>query len=157
MTGFRYGLGGYHTAVGLAPDLITLSKGLANGMALSAIAGRAEVLNAAEKTYPGNTYQREITPFAAALSTPMPCATAPRSPGCDRLACKLSTVSTGSSLANRCGLARSHGPRCSTSCLPTPILVSRSSRDVVARLPYAVRWPFHAVCRAVRCRRAGRD
>lgn len=35
MTGFRYGLGGYHTAVGLAPDLITLSKGLANGMALS--------------------------------------------------------------------------------------------------------------------------
>ncbi|MGY4501600.1 glutamate-1-semialdehyde 2,1-aminomutase [Bradyrhizobium sp. GM24.11] len=69
MTGFRYGLGGYHTAVGLAPDLITLSKGLANGMALSAVAGRAEVLNAAEKTYLGNTYQREITPFAAALST----------------------------------------------------------------------------------------
>ncbi|MGY4281042.1 glutamate-1-semialdehyde 2,1-aminomutase [Bradyrhizobium sp. LM2.7] len=69
MTGFRYGLGGYHTALGLAPDLITLSKGLANGMALSAVAGRAEVLNAAEKTYLGNTYQREITPFAAALST----------------------------------------------------------------------------------------
>lgn len=69
MTGFRYGLGGYHTAVGLAPDLITLSKGLANGMALSAVAGRAEVLNAAEKSYLGNTYQREITPFAAALST----------------------------------------------------------------------------------------
>ncbi|MGY3371778.1 glutamate-1-semialdehyde aminotransferase [Bradyrhizobium sp. GM2.4] len=69
MTGFRYGLGGDHTAVGLAPDLITLSKGLANGMALSAVAGRAEVLNAAEKTYLGNTYQREITPFAAALST----------------------------------------------------------------------------------------
>ncbi|MGL3104754.1 aminotransferase class III-fold pyridoxal phosphate-dependent enzyme [Bradyrhizobium sp. BR 1432] len=69
MTGFRYGLGGYHTAIGLAPDLITLSKGLANGMALSAVAGRADVLNAAEKTYLGNTYQREITPFAAALST----------------------------------------------------------------------------------------
>ncbi|MGY4447636.1 glutamate-1-semialdehyde aminotransferase [Bradyrhizobium sp. i1.3.1] len=69
MTGFRYALGGYHTAVGLAPDLITLSKGLANGMALSAVAGRADVLNATEKTYLGNTYQREVTPFAAALST----------------------------------------------------------------------------------------
>ncbi|KRR08758.1 aminotransferase class III-fold pyridoxal phosphate-dependent enzyme [Bradyrhizobium valentinum] len=51
MTGFRYALGGYHTAVGLTPDLITLSKGLANGMALSAVAGRADVLNATEKTY----------------------------------------------------------------------------------------------------------
>ncbi|MBR1165129.1 aminotransferase class III-fold pyridoxal phosphate-dependent enzyme [Bradyrhizobium elkanii] len=69
MTGFRYGIGGYHMAVGLTPDLITLSKGLANGMALSAVAGRADVLAAAEKTYMGNTYQREVTPFAAALST----------------------------------------------------------------------------------------
>ncbi|WP_271621456.1 aminotransferase class III-fold pyridoxal phosphate-dependent enzyme [Bradyrhizobium sp. CCBAU 51745] len=69
MTGFRYAFGGYHGAVGLAPDLITLSKGLANGMALSAVAGRADVLSAGEKTYMGNTYQREVTPFAAALST----------------------------------------------------------------------------------------
>ncbi|MCP1909265.1 aminotransferase class III-fold pyridoxal phosphate-dependent enzyme [Bradyrhizobium elkanii] len=69
MTGFRYGIGGYHMAVGITPDLITLSKGLANGMALSAVAGRADVLAAAEKTYMGNTYQREVTPFAAALST----------------------------------------------------------------------------------------
>ncbi|WP_256521688.1 aminotransferase class III-fold pyridoxal phosphate-dependent enzyme [Bradyrhizobium sp. USDA 4515] len=69
MTGFRYAHGGYHMAIGLTPDLITLSKGLANGMALSAVAGRADVLAAAEKTYMGNTYQREVTPFAAALST----------------------------------------------------------------------------------------
>ncbi|MGV7213452.1 aminotransferase class III-fold pyridoxal phosphate-dependent enzyme [Bradyrhizobium sp. UFLA05-112] len=69
MTGFRYGLGGYHTAIDLAPDLITLSKGLANGMALAAVVGRADVLDAAEKTYMGNTCQGEISPFAAALST----------------------------------------------------------------------------------------
>ncbi|QIG94495.1 MULTISPECIES: aminotransferase class III-fold pyridoxal phosphate-dependent enzyme [Bradyrhizobium] len=69
MTGFRYAFGGYHMAVGLTPDLITLSKGLANGMALSAVAGRADVLSSGEKTYMGNTYQREVTPFAAALST----------------------------------------------------------------------------------------
>jgi len=69
MTGFRYATGGYHTAAGLSPDLITLSKGLANGTALSAVSGRAEVMNACERTYLGNTYQREVTPFAAALAT----------------------------------------------------------------------------------------
>ncbi|MGX5845204.1 aminotransferase class III-fold pyridoxal phosphate-dependent enzyme [Mesorhizobium sp. ArgA1] len=69
MTGFRYADGGYHTAANLTPDLITLSKGLANGTALSAVAGRADVLKAADKTYLGNTFQREVTPFAAALST----------------------------------------------------------------------------------------
>lgn len=69
MTGFRYATGGYHTSAGLSPDLITLSKGLANGTALSAVAGRAEVMNASERTYLGNTYQREVTPFAAALAT----------------------------------------------------------------------------------------
>lgn len=69
MTGFRYAARGYHTAAGLSPDLITLSKGLANGTALSAVAGRAAVLNASEHTYLGNTYQREVTPFAAALAT----------------------------------------------------------------------------------------
>ncbi|KUO03373.1 hypothetical protein AQJ67_16790 [Streptomyces caeruleatus] len=69
MTGFRYAAGGYHAAAGLSPDLITLSKGLANGTALSAVAGRAEVMNASEHTYLGNTYQREVTPFAAALAT----------------------------------------------------------------------------------------
>jgi glutamate-1-semialdehyde 2,1-aminomutase/neamine transaminase/2'-deamino-2'-hydroxyneamine transaminase/neomycin C transaminase len=69
MTGFRYGWGGYHGAAGISPDLITLSKGLANGTALSCVAGRAEVMRAAERTYLGNTFQRETTPFAAALAT----------------------------------------------------------------------------------------
>ncbi|MFJ2816875.1 aminotransferase class III-fold pyridoxal phosphate-dependent enzyme [Streptomyces sp. NPDC087294] len=69
MTGLRYAPGGYHTAAGITPDLITLSKGLANGTALSAVCGRAEVMEAVEHTYLGNTYQRETTPFAAALAT----------------------------------------------------------------------------------------
>ncbi|MFE9423833.1 aminotransferase class III-fold pyridoxal phosphate-dependent enzyme [Kitasatospora sp. NPDC006697] len=69
MTGFRYAWRGYHCAAGLEPDLITLSKGLANGMALSAVAGRSAVVRADELTYLGNTYQREVTPFAAALAT----------------------------------------------------------------------------------------
>jgi glutamate-1-semialdehyde aminotransferase len=69
MTGFRYAWGGYHTAAGVQPDLIALSKGLANGVALSAVGGREEVMRADERTYLGNTYQREVTPFAAALAT----------------------------------------------------------------------------------------
>ncbi|MFI6173765.1 aminotransferase class III-fold pyridoxal phosphate-dependent enzyme [Nocardia sp. NPDC051052] len=69
MTGFRYRLGGYAVAAGLQPDLITLSKGLANGMALSAVIGRAEVFEGAEPAYLGYTYQREVTPFAAATAS----------------------------------------------------------------------------------------
>ena len=69
MTGFRFGRGGYHGALGLEPDLITVSKGLANGMALSAVVGRGDVLRAQDETHTGNTYQREVTPFAAALAT----------------------------------------------------------------------------------------
>ncbi|WP_428964628.1 aminotransferase class III-fold pyridoxal phosphate-dependent enzyme [Micromonospora fluostatini] len=69
MTGFRYAPGGYHAAAGVDADLIAVSKGLANGFALSAVLGRAEVMKADEATYLGNTYQREVTPFAAALAT----------------------------------------------------------------------------------------
>ncbi|MEU8119531.1 aminotransferase class III-fold pyridoxal phosphate-dependent enzyme [Spirillospora sp. NPDC049024] len=69
MTGFRYAWGGYHAAAGVTPDLITLSKGLANGFALSAVAGRADVMAAATRTHLSNTYQRETTPYAAALAT----------------------------------------------------------------------------------------
>lgn len=69
MTGFRYARGGYHRACGLTPDLVTISKGLANGFALSAVIGRGEVMRAHEKTFLSHTYQRETTPFAAALAT----------------------------------------------------------------------------------------
>ncbi|WP_225728910.1 MULTISPECIES: aminotransferase class III-fold pyridoxal phosphate-dependent enzyme [unclassified Nocardia] len=69
MTGFRYAPGGYAAAAGVRPDLITISKGLANGMALSAVLGSDAVMSAQEKTYVGNTFQRELTPFAAALAT----------------------------------------------------------------------------------------
>lgn len=65
----RYAAGGYHGPHALAPDLVTMSKGIANGTALSAVLGRAEVMEALEHTYVGNTYQRETTPFAAALAS----------------------------------------------------------------------------------------
>ncbi|GAA3601688.1 hypothetical protein GCM10022223_16800 [Kineosporia mesophila] len=66
MTGFRFVNGGLHGALGLTPDLITVSKGLCNGMALSAVLGARSVLEAHEKTYLGNTFMREVAPFAGA-------------------------------------------------------------------------------------------
>jgi len=66
ITGSRFS-GGIHRDLGLNPDMITLSKGLCNGAALSAVVGREEVLLAQEDTYLGNTFMREITPFAGAL------------------------------------------------------------------------------------------
>lgn len=69
MAGFRYAVGGFHAATGGSPDLVTLSKGLANGTALSAVVGRAEVMRGWEETYLGNTYLREVTPFAVAEAT----------------------------------------------------------------------------------------
>ncbi|MFI6522278.1 aminotransferase class III-fold pyridoxal phosphate-dependent enzyme [Spirillospora sp. NPDC050679] len=69
MTGFRFAPGGFHTAAGVVPDLVALSKGLANGTALSAVVGSAEVMAAAGRTHMSNTYQREQTPFSAALAT----------------------------------------------------------------------------------------
>jgi glutamate-1-semialdehyde 2,1-aminomutase len=44
ITGFRLGLGGAQTRFGVIPDLTTLGKPLANGMPISAVAGRADVM-----------------------------------------------------------------------------------------------------------------
>ena len=44
ITGFRIGLGGAQQHFGVTPDLTTLGKALAGGIALSAVAGRAEIM-----------------------------------------------------------------------------------------------------------------
>jgi len=44
ITGFRLGLGGAQKRLGVIPDLTTLGKPLANGMPISAVAGRADVM-----------------------------------------------------------------------------------------------------------------
>ncbi len=44
ITGFRWHLGGAQTLYGIRPDLSTFGKGIANGFALSALAGRREIM-----------------------------------------------------------------------------------------------------------------
>lgn len=67
-TGVRYGLGGMSRNVGMTPDITLLSKGLTNGMALSAFADHSGLLKHAADTNLGGTYRTERTPFAAALA-----------------------------------------------------------------------------------------
>jgi glutamate-1-semialdehyde aminotransferase len=67
MTGFRYPGGSVQKATGVVPDLACLGKALANGMPLSALVGRAHVLQRVmERTHYGPTYRGEVYSLAAA-------------------------------------------------------------------------------------------
>jgi glutamate-1-semialdehyde 2,1-aminomutase len=44
ITGFRVGLGGAQEKFGVLPDLTTMGKAIANGMPISAVAGRADIM-----------------------------------------------------------------------------------------------------------------
>lgn len=55
ITGFRFGLTTYGSAMGIAPDLVTLGKVIGGGLPLAAVGGRAELM---EKLSPmGPVYQ----------------------------------------------------------------------------------------------------
>jgi glutamate-1-semialdehyde 2,1-aminomutase len=45
ITGFRHGLGGYQQIAGVTPDLTTLGKAMANGWPISAVGGRADLMD----------------------------------------------------------------------------------------------------------------
>lgn len=44
ITGFRLGLGGAHEKFGIRPDLVTVGKALGGGLAISAVAGKADIM-----------------------------------------------------------------------------------------------------------------
>lgn len=69
VTGFRFGLGGAQELFGVTPDLATFGKGLANGFPLSAIVGRAEVMDWMEEIFFSGTFGGEALSLAAALAT----------------------------------------------------------------------------------------
>jgi glutamate-1-semialdehyde 2,1-aminomutase len=45
ITGFRLGLGGAHGRFGIRPDLMTMGKAMAGGIALSAVAGKRDIMD----------------------------------------------------------------------------------------------------------------
>ncbi|MEQ8764086.1 MAG: aminotransferase class III-fold pyridoxal phosphate-dependent enzyme [Planctomycetota bacterium] len=66
VTGFRFASGGAQELYGVVPDLATFGKGLANGMPLSAIAGRREYLQFLPSVGVGMTFRGETLSLAAA-------------------------------------------------------------------------------------------
>ena len=74
ITGFRHGLGGYQSIAGVTPDLTTMGKAMANGYPISAIGGRADLMDLFSTT-PGRpaffagTFNGHPGMAAAALAT----------------------------------------------------------------------------------------
>jgi len=74
ITGFRHGLGGYQAIAGVTPDLTTLGKAMANGWPVSALGGKAELMDLFSTT-PGRpaffagTFNGHPATTAAALAT----------------------------------------------------------------------------------------
>lgn len=65
-SGFRRSMGGIHLHYGVEPDIATLGKTLGNGYAITAVIGRAGVMQAAQSTFISSTFWTErIGPTAA--------------------------------------------------------------------------------------------
>jgi glutamate-1-semialdehyde 2,1-aminomutase len=69
-TGFRLALGGAQEFFGVKADMATFSKAVANGMPLSVLAGRADVMSQLEKdVFFYTTFGGEALSLAAAVAT----------------------------------------------------------------------------------------
>lgn len=69
VTGFRFSRGGAQEHYGVTPDMATFAKGISNGFALGAVAGRRELMEAAENCFISSVYWAEATGLAAGKAT----------------------------------------------------------------------------------------
>lgn len=72
ITGFRWHLGGYQAHIGVTPDLATFGKAMANGMPLSALVGKMEIMrrfNPPNNVFYSGTFFGEALSLAASLTT----------------------------------------------------------------------------------------
>ncbi len=69
ITGFRVHIGGAQSLFGVTPDLATFGKGMANGMPLSAIVGKAVYMERMEDIFFSGTFGGETLSLAAAKET----------------------------------------------------------------------------------------
>ena len=69
VTGFRVAVGGVQEYFGVRPDLAVFSKGIANGMPLSAYVGRREIMAALDKMIVSSTFAGETLSLAAAKAS----------------------------------------------------------------------------------------
>ncbi len=71
ITGFRMSLGGAQEAFGVTPDLATFGKAMGNGMPISAVVGRAEVMDLMADIFFSGTFGGETLSLAASIATIM--------------------------------------------------------------------------------------
>lgn len=69
ITGFRFALGGAQEFLDVTPDLATFGKSMSNGMPLSAIVGKEEIMREFEEVFFSFTFGGETLSLAAALAT----------------------------------------------------------------------------------------
>jgi glutamate-1-semialdehyde aminotransferase len=69
ITGFRLSLGGAQEHYGVTPDLAAFGKAVANGLPLSIVAGRRDLMNEFEEIFFSTTHGGETLSLAAALAT----------------------------------------------------------------------------------------
>ncbi len=71
VSGFRYALGGAQELYNVRPDLVAFGKGMANGMPISAVAGKREILEliGTEGVFISTTFGGETLSMVAALET----------------------------------------------------------------------------------------
>tara|TARA_R110002126_G_scaffold25583_14_gene87564 strand:+ start:4575 stop:5861 length:1287 start_codon:yes stop_codon:yes gene_type:complete len=66
ITGFRFAVGGAQELFGVTPDLATFGKGLGNGLPISVVCGRADVMAGMEEIFFSSTFGGETLALAAA-------------------------------------------------------------------------------------------
>lgn len=70
VSGFRYALGGASELFDVTPDLAAFGKGMGNGYAISAVAGKRELLEQIEQgVFVSTTFGGDAIPMAASLAT----------------------------------------------------------------------------------------
>ncbi|MBF8288437.1 MAG: aminotransferase class-III [Candidatus Rokubacteria bacterium] len=69
VTGFRWATGGAQEHFGVVPDLATFGKGMANGLPLSALVGRANFARQFEDVFVSSTFGGDTLALAAARAT----------------------------------------------------------------------------------------
>ncbi len=68
ITALRWGVRGLNGTGGVRADMITVSKGLGNGHAISSVLGRRDIIDSYDRAGIAGTYTREVPPMAAALA-----------------------------------------------------------------------------------------
>jgi len=69
VTGFRWSLGGAQAYYGVTPDMATFGKACANGMPISILAGKKEVMAGLEQVFFSGTYLGDALSIAASIET----------------------------------------------------------------------------------------